>query len=118
MASKKVLTLVFLRRPGQILLGMKKRGFGQGRWNGFGGKGERNGREKSFCVLWNHQCPTKLSLSLFLNRENVNEKERQRREIFRDKGFRKTDVLSNSCLHFLPVLCGAPVEFLTVQFFS
>ena len=25
-------------RDGKILLGMKKRGFGQGRWNGFGGK--------------------------------------------------------------------------------
>ena len=30
--------LVFLRREGQILLAMKKRGFGAGRWNGAGGK--------------------------------------------------------------------------------
>jgi len=37
---KKVLTLCLLRRGGNILLGMKKRGFGQGRWNGFGGKVE------------------------------------------------------------------------------
>ena len=35
---KKFLTLVFARRASQILLGMKKRGFGAGRWNGFGGK--------------------------------------------------------------------------------
>ncbi|RUS76676.1 hypothetical protein EGW08_015566 [Elysia chlorotica] len=41
MASKKVLTLVFVKEPGKILLGMKKRGFGEGRWNGFGGKVEK-----------------------------------------------------------------------------
>lgn len=35
---KRFLTLVFARRASQILLGMKKRGFGAGRWNGFGGK--------------------------------------------------------------------------------
>ena len=40
MAAKKLLTLVLVREPGKILLGMKKRGFGQGRWNGFGGKVE------------------------------------------------------------------------------
>ena len=32
----KLLTLLFVRRPGQVLLGMKKRGFGAGRYNGFG----------------------------------------------------------------------------------
>jgi len=31
-------TLLFLRRDGDILLAMKKRGFGVGRWNGVGGK--------------------------------------------------------------------------------
>lgn len=31
-------TLVFLRRENQILLAMKKRGFGSDRWNGVGGK--------------------------------------------------------------------------------
>lgn len=36
----KVLTLVYLRRGDEILLGYKKRGFGQGRWNGLGGKVE------------------------------------------------------------------------------
>eukprot|EP00088_Acartia_fossae_P010736 TRINITY_DN15376_c0_g1_i1.p1 TRINITY_DN15376_c0_g1~~TRINITY_DN15376_c0_g1_i1.p1 ORF type:complete len:180 (+),score=49.91 TRINITY_DN15376_c0_g1_i1:95-634(+) len=36
----KVVTLTFLRRDGKILLGMKKRGLGQGKWNGFGGKVE------------------------------------------------------------------------------
>ena len=36
--NKKVLTLVYIRDDEKVLLGMKKRGFGQGKWNGFGGK--------------------------------------------------------------------------------
>lgn len=35
---KKILTLCIVYRYPKILLGMKKRGFGAGRWNGFGGK--------------------------------------------------------------------------------
>jgi 8-oxo-dGTP diphosphatase/2-hydroxy-dATP diphosphatase len=35
---KKLLTLCIIYRHPKILLGMKKRGFGAGRWNGFGGK--------------------------------------------------------------------------------
>ncbi len=31
-------TLCFLLKDGQILLAMKKRGFGEGKWNGVGGK--------------------------------------------------------------------------------
>jgi 8-oxo-dGTP diphosphatase/2-hydroxy-dATP diphosphatase len=38
--SQKVLTLCLVVKDGQVLLGMKKRGFGKGRWNGFGGKVE------------------------------------------------------------------------------
>lgn len=38
---KKIQTLCFLRKDEKILLGMKKRGFGAGRWNGFGGKVEQ-----------------------------------------------------------------------------
>lgn len=34
----KQLTLLFLLQDNQILLAMKKRGFGAGRWNGVGGK--------------------------------------------------------------------------------
>lgn len=34
----KHVTLLFLRRDDQILLAMKKRGFGVGKWNGTGGK--------------------------------------------------------------------------------
>lgn len=36
----KVKTLCIIERNNQILLGMKKRGFGEGWWNGFGGKVE------------------------------------------------------------------------------
>lgn len=35
---KKLLTLVVVYKEDKILLGMKKRGFGKGLWNGFGGK--------------------------------------------------------------------------------
>lgn len=35
---KKQLTLCLIFKNGKILLGLKKRGFGEGRWNGFGGK--------------------------------------------------------------------------------
>ncbi len=34
----KLMTLCMVRDGERILLGMKKRGFGAGRWNGFGGK--------------------------------------------------------------------------------
>lgn len=37
---KRVLTLCVVREDGKVLLGMKKRGFGEGIWNGFGGKVE------------------------------------------------------------------------------
>lgn len=34
----KRLTLVIIKDGPRVLLGMKKRGFGKGKWNGFGGK--------------------------------------------------------------------------------
>lgn len=34
----KLLTLCIVHQHPRVLLGMKKRGFGEGRWNGFGGK--------------------------------------------------------------------------------
>ncbi|OGI21553.1 MAG: hypothetical protein A2808_00760 [Candidatus Moranbacteria bacterium RIFCSPHIGHO2_01_FULL_55_24] len=37
---RKLLTLCLAVKDGKVLLGMKKRGFGAGRWNGFGGKVE------------------------------------------------------------------------------
>jgi len=37
---KKQLTLSIIVKDEKILLGMKKRGFGMGKWNGFGGKVE------------------------------------------------------------------------------
>ncbi|HEX3568550.1 MAG TPA: 8-oxo-dGTP diphosphatase [Candidatus Saccharimonadales bacterium] len=38
--SLRAVSLLFLERDDQILLAMKKRGFGAGRWNGVGGKPE------------------------------------------------------------------------------
>nr|XP_054106986.1 oxidized purine nucleoside triphosphate hydrolase-like [Callithrix jacchus] len=38
MGASRLSTLVLVLQPQQVLLGMKKRGFGAGRWNGFGGK--------------------------------------------------------------------------------
>lgn len=40
MSTKKVFSLVFIRKTIEILLGFKKRGFGKDKWNGFGGKVE------------------------------------------------------------------------------
>lgn len=37
---KKLQTVCMIREGSKILLGLKKRGFGVGRWNGFGGKVE------------------------------------------------------------------------------
>ncbi len=36
--TKKVMTLCIVHQHPRILIGQKKRGFGAGRWNGFGGK--------------------------------------------------------------------------------
>ncbi|CAL1291669.1 unnamed protein product [Larinioides sclopetarius] len=41
MIPTKISSLVLLRKNGSVLLGMKKRGFGIGKWNGFGGKIEK-----------------------------------------------------------------------------
>ena len=35
---KKILTLLIIHKDDKVLLGFKKRGFGVGKWNGFGGK--------------------------------------------------------------------------------
>jgi 8-oxo-dGTP diphosphatase / 2-hydroxy-dATP diphosphatase len=35
---KQLTTLCLIRSDSRVLLGLKKRGFGKGRWNGFGGK--------------------------------------------------------------------------------
>eukprot|EP01080_Neovahlkampfia_damariscottae_P011619 gene11619-4861_t len=40
--EKKLYTVIFIKKEDEILLGMKKRGFGEGKWNGFGGKVEKN----------------------------------------------------------------------------
>lgn len=39
--TKKILTLCIVHQSPRVLLGLKKIGFGEGRWNGFGGKVEQ-----------------------------------------------------------------------------
>lgn len=46
----KQLTLLFLIKENQILLAMKKRGFGTGKWNGVGGKQSENETIEETCV--------------------------------------------------------------------
>jgi len=36
--EKVIMNICFILKDGKVLLGMKKRGFGAGQWNGFGGK--------------------------------------------------------------------------------
>jgi 8-oxo-dGTP diphosphatase / 2-hydroxy-dATP diphosphatase len=36
--NRKILTLLIVHKDSKVLLGMKKRGFGMGKYNGFGGK--------------------------------------------------------------------------------
>lgn len=40
--NPKILTLAYLVKEGAVCLAMKKRGFGEGNWNGYGGKVEEN----------------------------------------------------------------------------
>ena len=40
--ARKILTLAMVRKTNSILLGLKKKGFGEGKWNGFGGKVEKD----------------------------------------------------------------------------
>src|SRR4030043_1408343 len=40
--SRIMQTVSIIQKEGKILLGMKKRGFGEGKWNGFGGKLKNN----------------------------------------------------------------------------
>lgn len=47
---KKELTLAIARQGDTLLLGFKKIGFGQGRWNGFGGKVEHGESIEQACI--------------------------------------------------------------------
>lgn len=40
--SRKIMTLTMILKNNEVLLGMKNRGIGEGKWNGFGGKVEPN----------------------------------------------------------------------------
>ena len=68
----KILTLCVIYNNEKILLGMKKNGFGQGRWNGFGGKVE----------------------------EGESVEDAARRELFEEAGFRAGDLKKRGLLNF------------------
>ena len=57
---KKIYTLCIVHQHPRVLLGMKKRGFGSGRWNGFGGKlGEGETVEKAALRELEEECGIK-----------------------------------------------------------
>ena len=60
---RKASTLVVLMRGGRALLGMKKRGFGEGKWNGFGGKLE-HGESIAQCAARELEEESGLSVSV------------------------------------------------------
>ena len=65
-------TSVFVLTDGNVLLGMKKRGFGVGRWNGFGGKVHSDETvlegAKRYSVL--SYLPYLLNFNLFISAES------------------------------------------------
>ncbi|MEK7510231.1 MAG: 8-oxo-dGTP diphosphatase [Patescibacteria group bacterium] len=65
--DKKVLTLCIVHQGDQVLLGMKKRGFGEGRWNGFGGK-VKEGESIEESMLREFEEETGLRLTAFEKR--------------------------------------------------
>ncbi len=69
---KKVMTLCIIQKDDQVLLGMKKRGFGAGRWNGFGGK----------------------------TQEGENIEEAAQRELYEEAGLRASDLMPMGVLDF------------------
>ena len=56
MTQNKLYTLAFVLDAGKILLGMKKRGFGVGRWNGFGGKVDPGESIEGAAKRWSGSC--------------------------------------------------------------
>ena len=59
---KKQLTLCIIQKEDKVLLGMKKRGFGVGRWNGFGGKVEEGeGIEEATIREMQEECGVTVS---------------------------------------------------------
>ncbi|ETK88599.1 hypothetical protein F441_07308 [Phytophthora nicotianae CJ01A1] len=76
---RKLLTLAFIVRDDmgsqQVLLGMKKRGFGMGKWNGFGGKVEQREieEEANVSVKAEHLQPRGVLLFSFEEAKEVME---------------------------------------------
>jgi ADP-ribose pyrophosphatase YjhB (NUDIX family) len=56
----KHVTLLFIRQGDKILLAMKKRGFGAGKWNGVGGKVQEGETYKAACV---RECEEEIGIT-------------------------------------------------------
>ncbi|OGZ11042.1 MAG: hypothetical protein A3D67_03230 [Candidatus Lloydbacteria bacterium RIFCSPHIGHO2_02_FULL_51_22] len=53
--KRKILTLCIIHEHPRVLLGMKKKGFGEGKWNGFGGKLEKGESIEEACLRELHE---------------------------------------------------------------
>ncbi|XP_033223124.1 7,8-dihydro-8-oxoguanine triphosphatase-like [Belonocnema kinseyi] len=53
---RRIYTLVFVKKPSEILLGFKKRGLDKGKWNGFGGKVENETIEEGALRELKEEC--------------------------------------------------------------
>lgn len=63
--SRKILTLCFVYQRPYILLGLKKRGFGAGRWNGFGGKVQEGEKiEEAACREMHEEAGVEIAAEL------------------------------------------------------
>lgn len=78
--KRQLCTVVFLRKEDQVLLAMKKRGFGSGRWNGAGGKVEPDEtkeqamvRECQEEIAVTPQAFTKVAFLDFINKDKDNQ---------------------------------------------
>jgi len=56
----KRVTLLFLRRGDEILLALKKRGFGEGKWNGVGGKADEG---ESYLAAAIRECQEEIGVT-------------------------------------------------------
>lgn len=65
--SRKLMTLTMIIKNDEILLGMKNRGIGKGKWNGFGGKLEPNetidDAAKRYVIFYDNNIQTKYPIN-------------------------------------------------------
>lgn len=94
---KKVQTLGLIKEGDKLLLGMKKRGFGQGRWNGFGGK------------LQNEETIEQAMIREFKEEVNIDVKEHRKLGVIEFEFLGKEEIIE---VHIFKILdySGSPKE--------